>query len=112
MKPFEGLCDLPEQKADMGVVTVSAKRTGYESQENSLPYKGVATFKVEGTILHGSLAFARMLLRVPQRKKKKISKIVHNRLFFYTCRHEQRPFWFESSGWGFQSTEEDQKGTS
>ncbi|GAY59443.1 hypothetical protein CUMW_194530 [Citrus unshiu] len=47
MKPFEGLCDLPEQKVDAGVVTVSAKRTGYDSRENSLPFEGIATIKVE-----------------------------------------------------------------
>lgn len=82
MKPFEGLCDLPEQKVDAGVVTVSAKRTGYDSRENSLPFEGIATIKVEGISLHGSLAFARMLLGFLLEKKKGISKVVHNRLFF------------------------------
>lgn len=81
MKPFEGLCDLPEQKVDAGVVTVSAKRTGYDSRENSLPFEGIATIKVEGISLHGSLAFARMLLGFLLDKKKK----EFQRLYITAC---------------------------
>ena len=30
MKPFEQCCEIPEQKVASGVITVSAKRSGYE----------------------------------------------------------------------------------
>lgn len=86
MKPFEGLCDLPEQKVDAGVVTVSAKRTGYDSRENSLPFEGIATIKVEGISLHGSLAFARMLLGfLLEKKKGKKKKKEFQRLYITAC---------------------------
>lgn len=29
MEPFEGSCETPEQKVERGVITVSAKRSGY-----------------------------------------------------------------------------------
>lgn len=33
MKPFDGSCDIPEQKVERGVITISAKRSGYNSRD-------------------------------------------------------------------------------
>lgn len=49
MKPFEGLCETPEQKVGVGVVTVSAKRTGYNTKEKHAQFKcDASSMKVEG----------------------------------------------------------------
>ncbi|KAJ0542639.1 MORC family CW-type zinc finger protein 3 [Helianthus annuus] len=35
MKPVNGKCEMPEQKLDSGVITISSQRTGYNCKENS-----------------------------------------------------------------------------
>lgn len=34
MKPFNGKCEMPEQKVERGVFTICAKRSGYDLTEN------------------------------------------------------------------------------
>ncbi|KAL5821001.1 hypothetical protein ACOSQ3_022883 [Xanthoceras sorbifolium] len=50
MKPFNGRCETPEQKVERGVITVSTKRTGYGTEDNSSPCSQDATPKLEGTL--------------------------------------------------------------
>lgn len=35
MKPINGKCEMPEQKVEPGVITISSKRSGYDTKENS-----------------------------------------------------------------------------
>nr|XP_048334651.1 MORC family CW-type zinc finger protein 3-like isoform X5 [Ziziphus jujuba var. spinosa] len=35
MEPFKGSCETPEQKVEQGVITVSAKRSGYKNQQKA-----------------------------------------------------------------------------
>lgn len=44
MEPFKGSCEIPEQKVESGVITVSAKRSGYGSRD----VEGDATITPEG----------------------------------------------------------------
>ncbi|KAG8642270.1 hypothetical protein MANES_12G073200v8 [Manihot esculenta] len=46
MEPFKGSCEIPEQKVESGVITVSAKRSGYGSRD----VEGDATITPEGDI--------------------------------------------------------------
>ncbi|KAK9285281.1 hypothetical protein L1049_024471 [Liquidambar formosana] len=41
MMPFNGLCGTPEQAVDSGVITVSAKRSGYVSKQTAIQSKEV-----------------------------------------------------------------------
>ena len=35
MKPINGKCEMPEQKVEPGVITISSKRSGYDTKESS-----------------------------------------------------------------------------
>ncbi|GJX88385.1 MORC family CW-type zinc finger protein 2B-like protein isoform X1, partial [Tanacetum coccineum] len=35
MKPINGKCEMPEQKVEPGVITISSRRSGYDTKENS-----------------------------------------------------------------------------
>lgn len=57
MEPFKGSCETPEQKVDRGVITVSAKRSGYDFQQKPMNFDDDA-FDVSNTNEGEAVSFA------------------------------------------------------
>lgn len=50
MKPFNGKCEIPEQKVEPGVITISSKRLGYSSTEDPEEIKRKLSRQAAGTL--------------------------------------------------------------
>ncbi|KAL5550854.1 hypothetical protein UlMin_001030 [Ulmus minor] len=77
MEPFEGRCEMPEQKVDCGVITLSAKRIGYNYRNSGGTPKANEREDNNETREYGRYSDFKTMRKGPPRACKKRRRISH-----------------------------------